>query len=36
MAGGMQAPEGKSEPSNKRIAIDLEMKIRMVRKYEGW
>jgi hypothetical protein len=35
MVGGMQAPEGKSEPSNKCIAIDLEMKTRTVRKHEG-
>jgi hypothetical protein len=35
MAGGKQAPEGKSEPFHKRTAIDLEIKIRMIHKYEG-
>jgi hypothetical protein len=35
MAGGKRAPKGKTEPSHKRTAIDLEMKIRIIRKYEG-
>jgi hypothetical protein len=29
-AGGKRAPEGKIKPSHKCIAIDLEMKIRMI------
>jgi hypothetical protein len=33
MAGGKRTPEGKSEPSCKRTATDLEMKI-MIHKYE--
>jgi hypothetical protein len=35
MAGGKHAREGNSEPSCKRTAIDLELKLRMIRKYEG-
>jgi hypothetical protein len=34
-AGGKRVPKGYSEPSCKYIAIDLEMKIRMVCKCEG-
>jgi hypothetical protein len=34
ITGGKCAPEGKSEPSCKCNAIDLEMKIRMVHRYE--
>jgi hypothetical protein len=34
MAGGKRAPEGRSEPSRKRTAIDLRMKIRMIREYK--
>jgi hypothetical protein len=35
MAGGKHASEGKSEPSRKGTATDLELKIRMIRKYGG-
>jgi hypothetical protein len=35
MAGGKHAPERKSAPSQKHIAIDLDTKIRMIHKYEG-
>jgi hypothetical protein len=35
MAGGKRAPKEKTEPSRKRTTIDLEMKIRIKRKYEG-
>lgn len=34
MAGDKHAPKGKSEPSPKRTAIDSEVKIQMIRKYE--
>jgi hypothetical protein len=34
MACGKHAPEIKSEPSRKHTAIDLEIKIRMMCKYE--
>jgi hypothetical protein len=34
MAGGKRAREGNSEPSRKRTAIDLELKLRIIRKYE--
>jgi hypothetical protein len=33
--GGKCAPEGKHEPSCKRTATDLEVKIRVTHKYEG-
>jgi hypothetical protein len=32
---GKHAPEGKSKPSRERTAINLEMKIRIICKYEG-
>ncbi|XP_068959392.1 uncharacterized protein [Petaurus breviceps papuanus] len=35
MAGGKRTLEGKSEPSRKRKSIDLEMKMNIIRKYEG-
>jgi hypothetical protein len=35
MAAGKRAPEGKSEPSHKCIAIDLDVKMRLIHKYEG-
>jgi transposase-like protein len=35
MAGGKRAPKEKTKPSRKRTTIDLEMKIRIIRKYEG-
>jgi transposase-like protein len=35
MAGGTRAPKRKSEPSRRRTAIDLEMKTKIIRKYEG-
>jgi hypothetical protein len=35
MVGGKRAPKEKTEPSRKRTAIDLEMKIRIIHKYEG-
>ncbi|XP_036598723.1 tigger transposable element-derived protein 1-like [Trichosurus vulpecula] len=35
MAGGKRALEEKSEPSRKRKSIDLEMKMNIIRKYEG-
>nr|XP_020859335.1 tigger transposable element-derived protein 1-like [Phascolarctos cinereus] len=35
MAGGKRVLEGKSEPSRKRKSIDLEMKMNIIRKYEG-
>jgi hypothetical protein len=35
MVGGKLAPEGKCEPSDKCTAADLEMKVRMICKYEG-
>jgi hypothetical protein len=35
MPGGKRVPKGKSEPSCKHTGIDLEMKIRMIHKYEG-
>jgi hypothetical protein len=35
MSGGKCAHKEKSEPPRKCTAIDLEMKIRMIRKYEG-
>jgi hypothetical protein len=35
MASGKHAPEGKSRSSHECIAIDLEMKMRMIHKYEG-
>jgi hypothetical protein len=35
MAGGKCAREGNSEPSHKRTTVDLELKLRMIRKYEG-
>jgi hypothetical protein len=34
MAGGKHAPDGKSEPSPKRTAIEFETKIRVIHKYE--
>lgn len=33
MTGGKHAPEGKSKPSPKLTAIELEMKLRMICKY---
>jgi hypothetical protein len=35
MAGGKRAREGNSEPSCKCTTIDLELKLRMIRKYKG-
>jgi hypothetical protein len=35
MAGGRRTPEGKNEPSRTCTAIDLEKRIRMVRKHKG-
>jgi hypothetical protein len=35
MTAGKSAPERKSEPSHKCTAIDLEMKMRLIHKYEG-
>jgi hypothetical protein len=35
MVGSKHAPEAKCEPSGKRTAADLEMKVRMICKYEG-
>jgi hypothetical protein len=35
MAGGKRAPEGRGEPSCILTVIDLELKIKMIRKYEG-
>jgi hypothetical protein len=36
VASGKCASEGNSEPSHKRTAIDLQIKIRMIHKYKGW
>jgi hypothetical protein len=35
MSGGKQAPQRRSEPSPKCVAIDLGMKRRIICKYEG-
>jgi hypothetical protein len=35
MVSGKHKREGKSQPSQKHTAIDLEMKIRIICKYEG-
>jgi hypothetical protein len=35
MAGGKRASEGKGEPSQKHTAIDLEMEIYLLHKYES-
>jgi hypothetical protein len=35
MAGGKRAPEGRGKPSCKLTVIVLELKIKMIHKYEG-
>jgi hypothetical protein len=35
MGDGKREPEGRGEPSRKHTAIDVEMKKRMIRNYEG-